>query len=91
MNQAQLERSLKPSQAHALDIVRNHGGINRYQADMHLGNGNLSQRVSELGSMGFNFAIEYREYIDLLGNERKGVAHYSYLGWSAPTSMEGAA
>jgi hypothetical protein len=88
MNQAQIERSLKPSEALALDIIRNNSGINRYQADIHFGHGSLSQRVSELTALGFLFHTDFMPYIDLQGNERKGVAHYTYLGWTDPKPKE---
>ena len=90
MNQQTTERSLSPSNALALEIIRNHAGINRYQADMHLGHGSLTQRVSDLGDMGFQFATEYRKYVDLTGNERKGVAHYTLLGWRDPSEQTAA-
>lgn len=79
-----IERSLKPSQALALDIVRNNPMINRYQADIHLGHGSLTQRVSELVGMGFVIQSIKKPYCDLQGNEHQGVAHYLYLGWKTP-------
>ena len=92
MNQAQLERSLKPSQAHALDVVRNNAGINNFTAHTLIGRTCLTQRVSELGVMGFQFAKERRAYIDGHGEIHKGVVHYTLLGWSDPRKKrEGAA
>lgn len=88
MSQAQIERSLNPSEALALDIIRNNAGINRYQADIHFGHGSLSQRVSTLIALGFLFHIDYMPYIDLQGKERRGVAHYTYLGWAEPAPKE---
>ena len=88
MNQAQIERSLNPSESLALDIIRNNAGINRYQADIHFGHGSLSQRVSTLTALGFLFHTDFMPYIDLQGNERKGVAHYTYLGWTEPKPTE---
>lgn len=87
MNQQQIERSLTPCAALALDIVRNHAGINRYQGD-DMGHGSLGQRVSDLEAMGFQFAIEYKEYVDSTGKVRRRVAHYSYLGWQNPAVSE---
>lgn len=91
MNQAQIERSLKPSEALALDIIRDNEGINRYQADIHCNHGSLTQRVSDLKDLGFLFHTEPKLYIDAQGNERKGVAHYSYLGWAEPAPKESGA
>jgi hypothetical protein len=88
MNQSQIERSLNPSEALALDIIRKNAGINRYQADIHFGHGSLSQRVSELKELGFLFHSKPKTYIDAQGNERSGVAHYTYLGWTDPKPKE---
>ena len=84
MSQQTIERSLNASTAQTLDIVRNNAGINNYQAFAYLGRSCLTQRVSDLSSMGFQFATEYREYIDPNGNPHRGVAHYTLLGWRDP-------
>ncbi len=88
ITQAQIERSLQPSNALALDIIRNHAGINRFQADIHCGHGSLTQRVSDLKDLGFLFHTELRPYIDAKGNERSGVAHYTYMGWAEPAPKD---
>lgn len=88
MNQAQIERSLKPSEALALDIIRDNAGINRYQADIHCNHGSLTQRVSDLKDLGFLFHTDYKAYVDLQGNERSGVAHYTYMGWAEPAPKD---
>ena len=41
MTQAHMERSLTPSEAHALDLAKREGGVNRYEATA-LGHGSLS-------------------------------------------------
>ena len=84
MTQAHMERTLRPSEAHALDLSKRNGGINRYEATA-LGHGSLSQRISDLEAKGFLFAHTPETWIDPAGNPHDGVMRYHYLGWKAFT------
>ena len=86
ITQASIEQSLRPSEAHALDLIRQAGakGLNRYEATA-LGHGSLSQRVSALQDKGFLFSHTPETWIDPAGNPHSGVMRYHYLGWQAFT------
>lgn len=90
MGNPQIECTLTPCYALALDVLRRYAGINRYQAEIDHGHGSLTQRVSDLKDMGFVIYAEYKPYIDSHGKEHKRVAHYTYLGWAAPTTQTAA-
>lgn len=84
MNQAQVERGLCESNAYALEIIRKEAGINSYQAVRLYGHYSLTQRVSQMGFMGFQFASVIKDFTDHLGKVHPNVAHYTLLGWSDP-------
>ena len=91
MTQAHMERSLTPSEAHALDLIRNAGskGMNRFEAP-DFGHGSLTQRVSNLQDKGFQFSHTRETWTDPAGTPHKRVMRYHYLGWKAftpPTSQ----
>ena len=87
MNQAQVERGLSESNAYALEIIRKDAGINAYQAVRNYGHYSLTQRVSDMGGMGFQFAAVYEDFTDHLGKLHPKVAHYTLLGWSDPNTQ----
>ena len=84
MTQAYMERSLAPSEAHALDLAKREGGVNRYEATA-LGHGSLSQRISNLEVKGFQFAHTPEVWTDPAGTPHERVVRYHYLGWKAFT------
>lgn len=96
ITQAHIERSLTPSEAQALDLIRNTGskGMNRYEAP-DCGHGSLTQRVSDLQDKGFLFTKTRETWIDPAGKPHTGVVRYHYLGWKAftpptPSNPQGA-
>ena len=86
ITQAYMERSLTPSEAHALDLIRNAGskGMNRFEAP-DFGHGSLTQRVSNLQDKGFQFAHTRETWTDPAGTPHKRVMRYHYIGWNAFT------
>lgn len=84
ITQDYIERSLAPSEAHALDLAKREGGVNRYEATA-LGHGSLSQRISNLEAKGFQFAHTPEVWADPTGKPHSGVMRYHYLGWKAFT------
>ena len=86
MTQAHMERSLTPSEAHALDLIRNAGskGMNRFEAP-DFGHGSLTQRVSNLQDKGFQFSHTRETWTDPAGTPHKRVMRYHYIGWKAFT------
>ena len=86
ITQAYMERSLTPSEAHALDLIRNAGskGMNRFEAP-DFGHGSLTQRVSNLQDKGFQFAHTRETWTDPAGTPHKRVMRYHYIGWKAFT------
>ena len=92
ITQQSIEQSLRPSEAHALDLIRQAGtkGLNRYEATA-LGHGSLSQRVSALQDKGFLFSHTPETWTDPAGKAHTGVVRYHYLGWKSFTPQEGAA
>ena len=92
ITQQSIEKSLPPSEAHALDLIRQAGtkGLNRYEAP-ELGHGSLTQRVSNLQDKGFLIGKTREVWTDPAGKAHAGVVRYHYLGWKAFTPQEGAA
>lgn len=86
ITQAYMERSLRPSEAHALDLIRNADskGINAYEAAI-LGHFSLTQRVSDMKHKGFLFSHTPETWVDTTGKPHDGVIRYHYLGWKAFT------
>ena len=84
MNQAHIERNLTPSNAHALTLTRQDGGINRIEALAHDGHCSLGQRVSDLTALGYIFAKQTETVIDNTGKPHRGLKRYFCLGWSEP-------
>ena len=86
ITQAYMERSLTPSEAHALDLIRNAGskGMNRFEAP-DFGHGSLTQRVSNLQDKGFQFRKTREKWADPSGKTHTGVVRYHYIGWQAFT------
>ena len=80
LTQQYIESTLVPSEAHALDLSKRSGGINRYEA-ITLGHGSLTQRISDLTAKGFLFSHTTEIWIDPLGKPHYGVTRYQYLGW----------
>lgn len=96
ITQAYIEQNLRPSEAHALDLIRNAGskGLNRYEAP-ELGHGSLTQRVSNLQDKGFLISKTRETWIDPAGKAHSGVVRYHYLGWKTftpptPENQQGA-
>ncbi len=75
-----IESTLKPSEAHALDLTKRQGGINRYEAAT-LGHGSLTQRISDLAAKSYQFDKTYEVWIDPTGKKHYGVVRYKYIGW----------
>lgn len=94
MTQAHMERSLTPSEAHALDLIRGAGskGMNRFEAP-DFGHGSLTQRVSNLQDKGFQFSHTREKWTDPAGTQHTNVVRYHYIGWKAftPPKPEGRA
>jgi hypothetical protein len=81
------ENNLKPAQAHALDLTRRAGGVNRFEASL-LGHYSIGQRISDLIAMGYRFDKTPEIIIDAMGVTHTGVIRYAYLGWERPQAKQ---
>ena len=86
ITQQSIEKSLQPSEAHALDLIRQAGakGLNNYEATA-LGHYSLTQRVMDLDNKGFLISSTRETWTDPTGKALANVARYHYLGWKTFT------
>ena len=79
---AEIERSLCPSEAHALALSQRENGINRYEAD-RLGHGSFTARVWDLENKGYVFDKKDVTWINSQGEPYHGVTVYTFIEWRA--------
>lgn len=79
---AEIERSLCPSEAHALKLSQREHGINRYEAD-RLGHGSLTARIWDLENKGYVFDKKDVTWINSQGEPYRGVTVYKFIEWRA--------